>query len=379
MNSPKMHRITLKHLLIKGEKKIGLQFYPNKVLNALVKGLPGVRWSNTLSMVHIPNTKENLNLIFNTFRGVAWIDGKYFYDKKPVNSTNKEPNVSLVEHYYGKVPNSFLDKLILKKYAENTIKGYCTMFINFTNFYAGKEVNSLSENDIRSYLKHLILKGKSDSYVHQSVNAIKFYYEVVLQMPNRFYEIERPQKKEQLPKVISKENVLKMIDSISNLKHKCIVSLIYSAGLRRSELLNLKIQDIDSERMTIRILNTKGGKDRMSTLSKYLLQMLREYFKEYRPKEYLFEGQKGGKYSAESVLSIVKSAAKKANIRQHVTPHTLRHSFATHLLEDGTDLRKIQSLLGHNSLKTTEIYTHVAINYEETVKNPLDSLFLKDK
>ena len=379
MESSKMQQVTLKHLLINGERKIGLQFYPNKILNALVKGLPGVRWSKQFNMAHIDNNKQNISLILNTFRGVAWVDGKYFFDKKPVNANNKAPNVSLVEHFYGKVPNSFLDKLILKKYADNTIKGYCNMFINFTNYYAGKEVNSLTEKDIRSYLKHLISQGKSDSYVHQSVNSIKFYYEVVLQMPNRFYEIERPQKKEQLPKVISKENVLKMIDSINNLKHKCIVSLIYSAGLRRSELLNLKIQDIDSDRMTIRILNTKGGKDRMTTLSKYLLQMLREYFKEYRPKEYLFEGQKGGKYSAGSVLSIVKSAAKKANISQHVTPHTLRHSFATHLLEDGTDLRKIQSLLGHNSLKTTEIYTHVAINYEETVKNPLDSLFLKDK
>lgn len=170
-----------------------------------------------------------------------------------------------------------------------------------------------------------------------------------------------------------------MIEGINNLKHKCLVSLIYSAGLRRSELLNLKVGDIDSNRLTIRILNAKGGKDRMTTLSKYLLIMLREYYKEYRPKEYLFEGQQGGKYSAVSVLNIVKSAAKKANIGQHVTPHTLRHSFATHLLEEGTDLRRIQSLLGHNSLKTTEIYTHVAVNYEEGIQNPLDSLFLKEK
>lgn len=364
--------------MIKGEKQIGLQFYPNKVINALIKGLPHIKWSKEFNMAYIINTPENVNLIFDTFRGIAWVDGKYFFDKKPVNTTNKRVDISLVEHYYGKVPKSFLDKLLLKKYAENTIKGYCSMFIHFTNYYEGIEVNDLTENDIRSYLTDLIRSGKSDSYIHQSVNAIKFYYELVLQMPNRFYEIERPQKKEQLPKVISKKSVLRMIDGIVNLKHKCIVSLIYSAGLRRSELLNLKISDIDSDRLTIRILNTKGGKDRITTLSKYLLLMLREYFKEYRPKEYLFEGQKGGIYSAGSVLNIVKSAAKRANISQHVTPHTLRHSFATHLLEDGTDLRKIQNLLGHSSLKTTEIYTHVAINYEEKIKNPLDSLFLKD-
>lgn len=198
-------------------------------------------------------------------------------------------------------------------------------------------------------------------------------------MPNRFYDLERPIKREQLPKVLSKAIVLAMIEKTINLKHKCFIAMIYSSGLRRSELLNLKIEDIDSNRMTVKVNDGKGGKDRLSTLSVHLLTLLRKYYKEYKPKEYLFEGQKGGKYSAGSVLKVVKAAAKRTGCRQTVTPHMLRHSFATHLLEDGIDLRKIQHLLGHNSLKTTEIYTHVATNYQLGIKNPLDTLYLKLK
>ena len=250
------------------------------------------------------------------------------------------------------------------------------MFSRFSNRYKNKHINQLGELEIQQYMKELILEGKSDSFVNQMINAIKFYYEIVLQMPNRFYELDRPIKREQLPKVISKESVIKMIDGTTNLKHKCLIALIYSAGLRRSEALALLPEHINSDRMTIRIVNGKGGKDRITTLSIYLLDLLRTYFKEYRPKHYLFEGQKGGQYSATSVLKVIREAGYKAGINIKVTTHMLRHSFATHLLEDGTDLRKIQNLLGHNSLKTTEIYTHVATNFQLGVKNPLDSLYL---
>jgi integrase/recombinase XerD len=191
-------------------------------------------------------------------------------------------------------------------------------------------------------------------------------------MPNRFYSVERPFKKESLPKVISKESVIKMIDVCPNIKHRCIVALLYSSGLRRAALLNLKISEIDSERMTIRVTQGKGKKDRISILSKRLLGDLREYYRAWRPKEYLFEGQEGRRYSATSVAKIIDKAAKKAKIAQKVSPHMLRHSLATHLLENGPDLRQIQTLLGHNSLKTTEVYTHVAVQGMNKIKNPLD-------
>ena len=379
MNTRSLYKITLKHLFLNNEQQIGLQFYQNKVLNTMVKGLPNIKWSSEYNMAYISNKKQNIGLLFNTFRGVAWIDGKFFFDKKSKKTCNTLIAVEKVEHWKAKVPESYINKLILKRYAENTVNTYCSMFGQFMMFYKDYHVNELGEFEIRTFMKHIILSGKSDSFINQMINSIKFYYEVVLQMPNRFYNLERPIKKEKLPKILSKQLVLEMIEKTNNIKHKCFIAMIYSAGLRRSELLNLKIEDIDSNRMTVKVNDGKGGKDRLSTLSVHLLTLLRKYYKEYKPKEYLFEGQKGGKYSAGSVLKVVKAAAKLTGCRQTVTPHMLRHSFATHLLEDGIDLRKIQHLLGHNSLKTTEIYTHVATNYQLGIKNPLDTLYLKLK
>lgn len=191
-------------------------------------------------------------------------------------------------------------------------------------------------------------------------------------MPNRFYDVERPFKKEKLPEVISKESVLRMIDTCTNFKHKCIIKLLYSAGLRRGELLNMKISDIDSERMVIRVNGGKGQKDRFTLLSATVLEDLKKYYTAYKPKEYLFEGAGGGRYSASSVLKVIKRAAEKARVGKRVYPHILRHSFATHLLENGTDLRYIQVLMGHNTSKTTEIYTHVATTDFARIQKLLD-------
>lgn len=265
-----------------------------------------------------------------------------------------------------------MQKLELKRYANNTVKTYVGCFELFINYYRDAEIMSLNENDIRSYLQKLIQEGKSNSYVNQMVNAIKFYYEVVKEMPNRFYSVERPRKEHKLPKVLSKEEIKAIIAHTNNFKHKCIVSLLYSSGLRRSELLNLKPADIDSKRMLIRVNGGKGAKDRFTLLSSNVLSDLRQYFLEWRPKIWLFESPDGSQYSAGSVKEIINAASKKAKIFKAVSPHMLRHSFATHLLENGTDLRYIQSLLGHSSSKTTEIYTHVAVSAFNLIKNPLD-------
>ena len=191
-------------------------------------------------------------------------------------------------------------------------------------------------------------------------------------MPNRMYTIERPRKESKLPKVLSVEEVKLLIENTNNIKHRCVISLLYSAGLRRSELLNLKVNDIDSKRMLIFIRSAKGNKDRYTLLSKATLTDLRIYFKQWQPKVFLFEGMKGNKYSPTSVANVVNKAALKAKIIKKVTPHMLRHSFATHLLENNTDLRYIQTLLGHSSTKTTEVYTQVAVNNIQNIKSPLD-------
>ncbi len=369
--------ITLKHLLIDEQKMIGLKFYPNKVVQALIKELSSPKWSEKYNMVYLPNNQENLTKIFNKFKGVAWINCNHFFPHKPLYMENGPIDIDYfrkrkVKPGYRTCPEEFYRKLELRKYSFNTAKTYITLFEAYINYYRDSELMALDENDVRNYLQYLVQQGRSDSYINQSVNSIKFYYEVVKEMPNRFYAIERPRKREKLPRVLSKEEILDMIKCTYNIKHRCIISLLYSAGLRRGELLNLKVTDIDSKRMLIRVDGGKGRKDRFTLLGETMLQDLRSYFLKYRPNEYLFEGANGGKYSARSVAVIVKRAGKYAKIRKPVTPHILRHSFATHLLEQGTDLRYIQSLLGHNSSRTTEIYTHVAVNSFKNIKNLLD-------
>jgi site-specific recombinase XerD len=258
------------------------------------------------------------------------------------------------------------------RYSNSTVKTYVSCFEKFINHFPNKNIDALDELDVRSYLMHLVKSNWSNSYINQSINSIKFYYEVVLGLPNRFYSIERPRPEKKLPVVLSQDEVKRMLNCTTNLKHKCIISLLYSAGLRRSELLNLKPTDIDSQRMMVKVNDAKGNKDRYTLLGKQTLKDLRRYFLKYRPQVYLFEGRPGYKYSVASVANIIHKAADLAGIKKKVTAHTLRHSFATHLLENGTDLRHIQLLLGHNSTKTTEIYTHVASNHFISIKNPLD-------
>ncbi len=374
--------ITLKHLLIKEEKQIGIKFYPHKMIQTVIKGLPEIKWSDQFGMAYLKNNPKNLNLIFEDFKGVAWINCVHFFPKNKTKMNNSPVQVNdfrkrELPKSYRVCPESYLQKLELKQYAINTAKTYIHLFEVFINHYKEKDLNSINEKDIRSYMQGLVQQNKSHSYINQMINSIKFYYEVVLEMPNRFYSIERPIKSESLPKVISLEEVQNIINNTNNIKHKCIVSLLYSAGLRRSELLNLKLEDIDSKRMVITVKLGKGNKDRLTVLSPTVLENLRSYYKVWRPKKYLFEGAQEKQYSPTSVLRIIKRAAKKTGIKKNITPHMLRHSFATHLLEAGTDLRYIQVLLGHNSTRTTEIYTRVAINNIKTIKSPIELLNLR--
>lgn len=371
-----MKKIALFHLLIKNTKQIGIRFLPDKIVQLAIKSLPQVKWTEKYQMAYIANTPQNINLIFKTFKGIAWVDTTKFFINKPLKKVVDE-NLNLDwyrnrKQAHQKCPEDYLAKLEAKQYAANTAKVYLAMFEKYIHFYEDKEINGLDENDINAFVNHYSRQNKSKSFLNQLINSIKFYYEIVHNMPNRFYDIGRPIKDQTLPKVISKEEVLLIIDKIVNIKHKCIVELLYSAGLRRSELLNLKVKNIDSKRMIIDIKGAKGNKDRQTLLSKTVLKDLRIYFKEHKPTNYLFEGHANEKYSSSSVLQIVKRAAKAAKISKTVTPHMLRHSFATHLLEAGTDIRVIQTLLGHNSIKTTEIYAHVATNHIKTIINPLD-------
>ncbi|TFH26788.1 MAG: integrase [Bacteroidia bacterium] len=277
-----------------------------------------------------------------------------------------------IDHY---LPSQYLEKLIEKRYSPNTIKTYVSYIKSFAEEFQDSSLESVSTQQINNYILNLIrMKGISASQQNQRISAIKFYYEQVLGRKKAYYQLSRPKKEKKLPHILTIDEVEHLLKCCRNLKHKCILMTLYSAGLRRSELINLKINDIDSKRMLIRISHSKGNKDRYTLLSEKLVKLLRDYYKIYQPKYWLFEGQRGGQYSATSIENVFRKAMKQARITKYATPHTLRHSFATHLLEQGINLRYIQEILGHSSLKTTEIYTHVSSKQLTKIQNPLDKL-----
>lgn len=265
-------------------------------------------------------------------------------------------------------------ELLSRKYSYKTVKAYIYFNRDFLNF-TGKNLSEIDDNDIKNYLSHLAEKKQSaTSTLNQAINALKFYYGTILKR-KFIYEVKRPRKDKMLPIVLSKEEVAKILSFIKNIKHKAILMLVYSAGLRVGEVVKLKPEDIDSKRMLVFIKGAKGRKDRYTMLSEKALEVLREYWKEYRPQKWLFLGQNKERHiTTRTVEKIFSNACNDAGILKEVTVHSLRHSFATHLLESGVDLRYIQEILGHKSSKTTEIYTHVSTKDISKIKSPLDSL-----
>lgn len=261
--------------------------------------------------------------------------------------------------------------LVIRRYSESTINNYLNSISKF--FVWNKQNRDLNKDLLFDYVRFLTLKDFSYSSIRNSIMALKLYSELILgkQLKNDFLRgIKRPQ---YVPDILSIDEVQKIINSISNLKHKSIISLIYSCGLRISECINLKIKDIDSSRMLVKIVQSKGAKDRYVQLSPKMLELLRKYYKEYKPQNYLFQGQSKEEYSARSIQAVLRKALKECNLTKRITVHSLRHSFATHLLEQGTDIRIIQEILGHKDIRTTQIYTHISSANKLLVKNPFDS------
>jgi integrase/recombinase XerD len=354
--------------------RVKLIFRYEKELVKLIKTLPLYAWDKENLWWTIAHTEMALANLAEFCNLSGW-SYRYVED---LRNLNRKARLKPVEvENYRQVPDCYLNKLTVLRYSGNTIKTYKDCFCEFINYYNTKDISEITQEDIQAYLLYLVEERQiSTSYQNQAINSIKFYFEKVLQGPRRVYYIERPRKEKMLPSVLSEAEVKKIIENISNLKHKCLIMICYSAGLRISEALNLKPADIDSKRMMIHINGGKGKKDRITLLSVRLLDILREYYRLYKPREYLFTGQMGGQYSERSAQLVLKEAARRAGITRHVTLHTLRHSFATHLLENGTDLRYIQSLLGHSSPKTTQIYTHITTKGFDQIKNPLDNLGL---
>ncbi len=337
----------------KGAARISVAFEKNIKLIARIKTIEGSRWSQSLRVWHIPDTEEN-RLRF----------------KLPLQSisTPSEEGILQIE--------KFKQWLLSKRYSPSTLKTYSEALKSFLIFYREKPIAEISNEDVIIYNNEYILRNNlSASYQNQIVNSIKLFFQTIRETKMMVDKIHRPKRSKLLPNVLSKEEIKLILNAHNNIKHKMMLSLIYSCGLRCGELLALKPVHIDSKRNIVLLKNSKGQKDRIVPLSPFILEMLREYYKIYKPKTYLFEGQNIGKpYDARSLQLTLKQALQKTGITKPATLHWLRHSYATHLLESGTDLRYIQELLGHSSSKTTEIYTHVSTKSIQQIKSPFDDL-----
>lgn len=337
----------------KGTPRIAIFFEKDATLISRIKTFEDALWSASKRYWHLPDTEQNR-----------------LHFRLPLAHTllpNTEGLTSI---------ETFKRYLSSKRYSPNTINTYSEALKSFLTFCNTKAIKEITNDDVIAYNNDYILKHNlSSSYQNQIVNAIKLYFKIVKETAIEIDKVHRPKREKVLPNVLSKEEIKAILEVPKNLKHKAMLSMIYSCGLRRSELLNLIPNDIDSKRNVVIIRQSKGKKDRITPLSPKILELLRDYYKEYSPKIYLFEGQeKNTPYSARSLEEVLKKSITLAKINKPVTLHWLRHSYATHLLESGTDLRYIQELLGHNSSKTTEIYTHVSTKNIQQIKSPFDDL-----
>ena len=340
--------------------------YQNMEWRTAIKTLNGTWYHPQQKLWSIINTSQNLEALKKIFGDS--------YEIKPFEKRVSIPYKKLSQKSLD-VLCDFEQKITLKGYSSATLRSYKAALITYLGYFEESDIKTISKETIEGYLYHLVSKYKmSPPKQNITINAIKFLYEAVLGQPREYYNIQRPKKSTTLPNVLSEAEIKALLSVVTNLKHKCILMTIYSSGLRISELVNLRICDIHSDDGYIFIKGAKGKKDRKSTLSLSLIQELRKYYRKHKPSYWLFEGQEGGQYSASSIQKLFRRAVKNANVNPWATVHTLRHSFATHLLQNGVNLRQVQTLLGHSSPKTTEIYTHVLNINNRSIQSPLDKI-----
>ena len=371
--------ITIFFFTINDKKVLGFKYRFNKVMyNRII-------YSQLFEYDRVQNIWR-IDQDFNKTRKSIEFLLKYYSVQLNSSVTVSDMNLKrlLMEQSYEKTsqfkscPIEFLKYMQSYNYSDNTISTYHNLTLRFINAFKGQSIEAINRfgiNELNTY--HQVWNQRSapsSSLVNQSINALKLYYKVVGKREIEFEAIIRPKRNKPLPTVYSMKEIERILSNISNLKHKAITLLIYSAGLRISELINMSVNDIHYDRKLVFVQKSKGRKERYTTLAASTESILRKYIEDYKPMDYLFEGQYGGKYSDTSIRNFLKKAKTKAGITKKGSVHTLRHSFATHLLENGTDLRYIQELLGHSSSKTTEIYTHVSNLNLSQIKSPGDMI-----
>ena len=341
---------------VRKEKRIAVRIPRDPRWIARIKQFSDARWETAMGVWLLPDTPENRRAF------------------------KLELEVQLSENHQRRI-DAFTLWLRSRRYSENTVKVYIDCMRVFLKFYNDRDALDLTDSDVIHFNNEYILEGKlSSSYQNQAVNAIKLFYSRLEHRRMDMELIHRPKKEKILPNVLSKEEVQQLLQALSNRKHVAMLALIYACGLRRGEVLKLKPTDIDAKRGILIIRQAKGRKDRIAPLPEMIIDMLRGYYKEYRPVKWLFEGSKPGEcYSERSIELVFKKALHQSGVKRPATLHWLRHSYATHLLESGTDLRYIQELLGHKSSKTTEIYTHVSTRNLQSIRSPIEGFDLGNK
>jgi len=351
------------------EKQLLLKFDYHNQLVVLIKSVKDTYWSKSLKAWYLNYSEENLNSILSLFKDLTEIDTSKI-DKKVLfkrNLTNSQK----------KLLNNFYVYLKGKRYRKSTIETYTFFIADFVNFHSHITLKNLTNRNVEEFIETVFLeRNYSVSSQRQFISALKIFIVFYPSTKINNLSLVRPKKSRKLPNVLSQEEVIKIVQVTKNLKHRAIIVLLYSSGLRVGEITNLVLSNIDIPRKQIKVEKGKGRKDRFVVLANTFLPLLQNYLTTYAPKFFFIEGQKGNKYSESSIRKFLHKSVQDAGITKKVTPHTLRHSYATHLLENGVGIRHIQELLGHSKPETTMIYTHIAKKDLLDIQSPLDTILL---
>lgn len=383
--------------------QIALYFPYNPAIQKVLKQFSFCCWSQTQRCWYIPYRLHEYEVLSEALTPIACIESSQviFSEKEPPPISITENKNTAGRNYINpqhtpevvsrkrlhevnqKELDKFVQELILKSYSSSTIKTYRNEFLQLLKLLNSKPVHELTSDDLRRYMQYAMEReGIKENTAYSRLNALKFYFEQVLGRDKFFWDIPRPKRPLKLPRVLNENEIRRLFNALTNKKHKAMLFTAYSSGLRVSEIVHLKISDIDSKRMQIFIERAKGKKDRYVNLSPVLLDILRSYIMNYkpRPKVFLFESdQTNTAYPTRTIQQIFSNAKNRAGIRKDVGVHSLRHSFATHLLEKGTDIRYIKDLLGHFNIKTTERYLHVSKKKLVNIVSPFDDLWNTEK
>ncbi len=374
--------IIVEHLMHKNRQRVFLRFERDAETTALVRNELRAMWSATQCAWHVEyssNIFENICNIFYKHNVRVFKKNDYTnyssYTKPVVQKPIEAPQAQIT-HEVAKKLKDFEYWMNARRYSTNTVNTYTEALKVFLKYFASKSLNTIDNMDLQTFNNEYILANKlSAAYQNQIINGVKLFFRIMEQKAMQVDLIYRPKRPKLLPNVLSKEEVKLILNAHSNIKHKVMLSLIYACGLRCGELLQLKAEHIDSKRKVLIIKQSKGRKDRIAPLSELIIKQLRDYYTLYKPVIFLFEGQeRGTPYDARSLQQVLKQSLVKCGINKPVSLHWLRHSYATHLLENGTDLRYIQEILGHSSSRTTEIYTHVSTKNIQNIASPFDFL-----